>query len=182
SLPSELRYMLQESFGYEFFEYDRTGKLFEFAPEFGPESQRKYLERLEDLAQDIKDLMQSMSSKDIKELDSVYLAETTLDLTDARTSLRRMLQVQGYRVLPEMTLRPDDFDERVRESLAQCRLSIHLIGSDDSKSDLERIQRQHRLAMLRGEADPEFTRLIWIRRDLLAQDERYRDFISYLEN
>jgi hypothetical protein len=181
-LPSELRMVLQESLGYEFFEYDQAGRVREFRPEFGPEYQRKFLEKLEDLAQDIRDLMQSMSSKDVKEIDSVYLAETTLDLTEVRTNLRRMLQVQGYRVLPEMTLPLDHFDERVRESLAQCRLSIHLIGSDDSKSDPERIQKQHRLAMLRGETDPEFTRLIWIRRDLSTQDERYRDFISYLEN
>jgi hypothetical protein len=202
-VPLELRRLLQESLGYNFFDIDEKGRLHEYWPELAPEYRQKFLSRVEDLAWDISRMIDlSMPSSGMEEsgpgrFNSVYLAETTPDLIEARDDLRRMLQARGYRILPDTSLpyEEPEFEERVRENLAQSSLSIHLIGSDHSVpfSDevgrslqyqmiTERIRKQHDLAMERGEGDREYFRLIWLPRGLSTEDPSYQEFIDYLVN
>jgi len=203
SFPEELRILLQESLGYEFFETDRrSGKIREFWPEFGGESLRKFLERLEDLAQDIKEFIKSqqLASSDFGPGGSIYLAETTPDLSDERNEIKRSLQRHDYHVFPDENLPFDTsmFEDKVRGFLDRCTLSIHLIGADHPaipaddqimpRLDLqfrlaaERVRKQHELAMIRGDGDPAFSRLIWIPKTLAPKDLIHDQFIAYLEN
>jgi hypothetical protein len=146
-LPPELRALLQESLGYNFFELDDKGRPIEFWPELGKEFRQKFLTRLEDLAQDIKEFIfkcqkpacdqlvpgeQSVASDQDCKKNRIYLAETTPELFEDRNEIKRTLQQHNYHVLPDENLPFESpaFDEKVRSYLEQSALSIHLIGSD----------------------------------------------------
>jgi hypothetical protein len=201
-LPPELRMLLRESLGYEFYEIDRlSGKLREFWPELGPEYLKKFLERLEDLAQDINEFIkcQQLSQKGVE--NNIYLAETTPELNDDRNEIKRTLQQHHYYVLPDENLPFEDqaFEEKVSAYLRRSILSIHLVGSDhtaintdDEKLRLrlnlqhqlaaERVRKQHELAMSRSESDPEYSRLIWMPTGLAGHGSGYQEFLDYLRN
>ncbi|HEY0377080.1 MAG TPA: toll/interleukin-1 receptor domain-containing protein [Pyrinomonadaceae bacterium] len=202
-LPHDLRILLQESLGYEFYETDiMSGRLREFWPELGPDYLKKFLDRLEDLAQDIKEFIKSQQSATAAydRAASIYLAETTPELCGQRNEIKRALQQHHYRVLPDENLPFEDsaFEERVSRYLDESILSIHLIGSDCTvipaeeqvrlKLDLqhqlaaERVSKQHELAMSRGDNDPQYYRLIWMPEDLRAQGKIYQQFVAYLQN
>ncbi len=163
-----------ESFiGYEFFEFDAAGRPQEFDKIYGPELERKFYARLNDLAYDIHqtlEILEALSldtlSSDALSLDTlsedalsegnpepiginsllaypaepqtnsrkvsgktIYLAETTFDLNDARDNIRRELTMAGHQVLPEQPLpMTPDFAQRVQENLAHCVMSIHLVS------------------------------------------------------
>lgn len=154
-VPPELKMIL----GYEFFKIEaETGKVRELDEVFGPDAQREFWTRLDDLAHDIVALLQAIDSgADVVTLPSsapdpspatmaatvtqavitaaaskgtVYLAETTSDLRDHADRLRRDLLQHGYTVLPTAPLPhvADDAEAAIRESLSQSRLSVHLIG------------------------------------------------------
>ena len=201
-LPQDLRLLLRESLGYEFYEIDRlSGKLREFWPELGPEYLKKFLERMEDLAQDINEFIkcQQLLQKGVE--NSVYLAETTPELCDDRNEIKRTLQQHHYYVLPDENLpfEAQAFEEKVTSYLKRCILSIHLVGSDhttinadDGKLRLrlnlqhqlaaERVRKQHELAMSRSDSDPDYSRLIWMPAGLTRQEPGYQEFIEYLRN
>ncbi|MCK4762785.1 MAG: DUF4062 domain-containing protein [Candidatus Aminicenantes bacterium] len=63
---------------------------------------------------------------------TVYLAETVSDLEQQRESLKRRLNDQGYRVLPEqpLPLNYPELLEKINEALEHCKISIHLLGED----------------------------------------------------
>lgn len=207
-LHDELRKVLQESLGYEFFEYDKlTGRLREFSKDFGDEYNRKHFLKVEDLAQDIVTFIMDQEFQKTKEK-CVYLAETTTEFSNERNEIRRNLLQHGYTVLPDESLpfEPAAFDEKVTEYLKRCTLSIHLVGSDhvtitpdkdESQQDFEqrrtvfelqyklfaaRVQEQHKLAMIRGENDPEYSRLIWMPVGLNQQEDVNEKFLAYLQN
>jgi hypothetical protein len=125
---------------------------------------------------------------------SVYLAETTSDLTQERELVRDELRQRGYGVLPEQKLPYEEMkqtEQAVRAALARCALSVHLIGrrygltpEDDARS-VVRIQEE--LAVQRGGADPAFLRLLWMPQGLMTpaleiSDERQRIFVTELQN
>ena len=200
-LPAELRMVLQESLGYEFYEFDGAGKLREFWPELGPEYRRKYLETVEDLAQDIKEFIEYDQEIQKCISNSVYLAETTPELSNERNEISRTLKMHGYRVLPEddLPFDSDGFEKKVSAYLNGCGMSIHLIGSDyttiepeDEDELLEfnlkqqsaagRVRKQHELALDRGEKDQKFSRLVWIPANLSPREEINQEFLAYLLN
>ncbi len=200
-LPEDLRKLLQESLGYEFYEIDKlSGKLREFWPELGKDYLKKFLERLEDLAQDIKKFVESQQSSQANAV-KIYLAETTPELTEDRNEIKRTLQQHNYVVLPDENLpfEPDHFEERVTAYLKQSVLSIHLIGSDHAtvttdndqlrtrlnlqyQMAADRVRKQHDLAMGRAEEDPEYSRLLWMPAGLTGQNAGYQEYIDYLQN
>ena len=196
-LPDELRHVFRESLGYQFFEFDKSGKLWEFWPEYGPEYLRKYLEKLEDLAQDISAYIKD--DKDTRKY--VYLAETTPELANDRNEIKRALQQHGYRVMPDESLpfETEIFEQKVNDYLKLCTLSIHLIGADFSTIETEdktqryefdlkhrflaaRVRKQHQLAMRRGENDPDYSRMVWMPAGLSPQEQLNQDFLVYLQN
>jgi len=198
-----LRELLHEYLGYEFYERDKlSGKLREFRPELGQDSLLKFLAKLEDLIVDIRDFIKCPPTvePDTEVPRSIYLAETTPDLVEERNEIKRTLQLHNYRVLPDESLPFEEvaFNEKVERHLKDSLLSIHLIGADSTslptdanlrakltiqyQLGAERVRRQHEIAMIRGENDTTYTRLIWMPEGLKAHDQTYQRFIDYLQN
>ena len=137
--PPKLRSLL----GYEFFKIDPdTGRPRELDEAFGPDAQRDFWFKLDDLAQDICRLLEGMRA-DSGPLDPaetelqgecVFLAETTSDLREQRDSIRRDLQQHGCTVLPSQVLPhvASELKTAVRADLARCRMSIHVVGKNYS--------------------------------------------------
>src|SRR5262249_54442528 len=150
----------------------------------------RYWEQFEDLAQDIKRQIERLRNPQQPAVKpsgkTIYLAATTTDLGEERARIRRELELNGHRVLPDTRLAPDS-DHRLRDAvsrqLAESHLAVHLIGADygfvpegELKSIIE-IQRE--LASLRvGAAN--FSQTIWMPPGLSSKDERQQKFIGKL--
>jgi hypothetical protein len=187
--PNEVQPLL----GYEFYVVDpQTGRPRELSQAYGPDAERAFLAKLDDLAYDISKLLEIV--KNGKEAaahppaskGTIYLAETSVDLRDEREAIKRDLVRNGYEVLPDqpLPLFADDFTEFVRDQLARCTLSVHLIGQtygvvpDGASRSLVVLQQE--LAAERSAADG-LARLIWMASDLQIEDERQREFADYLQ-
>ena len=187
--PPELESML----GYQFFNIDPdTGRVRELDEVFGPEAQRDFWMRLDDLAHDICCLLEMLEPsrtavvpKADKLQEAVFLAETTFDLREQRDVVKRDLQQHGYTVLPAGPLPQVDSEvkEAVRGDLARCRMSIHLIGKNFSPVPeggfQSLVEIQNELAIERA-SKADFSRLLWIPPGLQVEDERQRKIIEHL--
>lgn len=196
---------LQGIIGYEFFQLDpTTGKPREFIYNSGPSADLHYWTKLDDLAYDIHQLMMTLKTEAAAEADAaaaaaeqaaapaplpgvtVYLAESTLDLSAERDQIRRELQQRGYRVLPDKPLPLNDTDLRaaVSEDLRRSKLSVHLVGAHygivPEAADSSVVSLQNELAAERSR-DPLFTRVIWMPPGLEVREERQLRFIDYLQ-
>jgi hypothetical protein len=185
--PAELQPVL----GYEFFKTDLdTGRVRELNEIFGPEAQRDFWLKLDDLAHDICDLLEKLDHAETllasqPASQGIFLAETTSDLYEQRETLRRDLQQHGYSVYPMRPLPSVNADLRiaVAEALEKCQLAVMLVGRTYStvpegcKDSLLEIQNQ--LAMQRGKKG-KFARLLWIPPGLETADERQTQFIERL--
>jgi TIR domain len=187
--PPELRSLL----GYEFFKIDpETGRVRELDEVFGPEAQRDFWLKLDDLAHDICCLLEMLEAPGGAPLPAVeagqravYVAETASDLKEQREAIRRDLQQHGYTVLPALALPQvaEDLEASVRADLAQCVMSIHPVGRSYSLTpeggELSIVEMQNELAVERGEKGG-FSRLVWIPSGLEVKDERQRKVIEKL--
>jgi hypothetical protein len=180
---------LQTILGYEFFKVDPdTGKVHELDEIFGPEAQRDFWLKLDDLAHDICCLLETLQgpvAEPVEEKGAVYLAVTTLDLKEEREEIKRDLQQHGYMVFPDrqLPLVASEAQTMIREDLTQCQMSIHLIGKsygavpEGGEESLLVIQNE--LAIQRC-AQGDFSRLLWIPPGLRVEDERQCKFIEQL--
>jgi hypothetical protein len=184
---------LQTLLGYEFFKVDpETGKVRELDEVFGEEAERDFFVRLDDLAQDICRVLAIMEGTEQRtpqpiqpERSAIFLAETTTDLKEYRDAMRRDLLQHGYTVLPARALPPvaSTLKALVREDLARCRMSIHMVGKnyglvpEGAAESLLEIQNE--LAIERGQKG-EFSRLLWIPTGLQVEDERQLRVIEHL--
>jgi hypothetical protein len=189
---------LQQLLGYEFFKVDPdTGKIRELNEVFGSDAQREFWVKLDDLAHDICELLESIdeiagvdAQADARRLEpedaeAVYLAATTSDLREQRESIRRDLQQHGYTVLPDRVLPhvSDELEVAVREDLARCCMSIHLIGRiysfvpEGGAASL--VEVQHELATERA-AQGSFARLLWMPDAITIDDERQKVVVQRL--
>lgn len=201
--PPELRGLI----GYDFFRIDpETGKVRELDEVFGPDAQREFWIKLDDLAHDIVEILEVLegdaperaptaaapagggaapASAAAVKTSAVYLAETTSDLRDQREALKRDLLQQGYTVLPDRPLPyiAEEARDAIRADLARCRMSIHPIGRKYSlvpEGGVESlIELQHELATERA-ASGSLSRLLWIPDGLQVDDERQRQVIERL--
>lgn len=186
--PAELQGLL----GYEFYEEDpETGRPREFSYSADGYQHKRYLDRIDQLAWDISELLKSIEapSPPLPQPDidhTVYLAETTTDRAENRDSIKNELLSRGYRVLPdkEMPETALEYREKVAQDLKQARLSIHLLGEkygrmlegDEEKSV---VHIQNDLATVRSN-DSDFSRLIWIPPDLKPSGRYQPEFINSL--
>jgi hypothetical protein len=192
--PPELKEML----GYEFYAVDQaSGRFREYDNEIGPkgEKDKRYWDRLEDLAQDIclllKRMINQQSTHPIVPDEAgatIYLAETSSDLTDERDKVKRELQQYGHVVLPDkaLPLEGPPLQEAVRDYLKRSRLSVHLIGENygiipEMETDRSIVRLQEELAVERGD-DAQFSRLIWMPPGLQPKDARQQKFVVDLQN
>ncbi len=171
---------IKETLGYKFFELDReTGRAKEFRRIFGEEAELRFLQKLDDLAQDIALLLraseeaapeaETQTTKSVLEDDKpvVYLAPPSFDLSEEYDALRRDLIEHGHTVLPDgdLPLNAPDFETAVTFALSRAKVSLHLVGSysgfrpDGGRASS--VPWQHDLAQKRGEAG-DFVRLVWI--------------------
>lgn len=203
--------------GYEFFEFDSAGRPQEFDKVYGPEQERKFYARLNDLAYDIHQTLKILGALNQSQTapepipagsdsagktagKTIYLAETTYNLNDARDRIRRELTMAGHRVLPDQPLpMTPDFAQRVQENLAQCVMSIHLVSpqsiatqTDSSPSSqalqnllAARSQEQVEIAASCCQEQQDISRILWmpptaqVHGDtFLEQLQRQPDFIS----
>jgi hypothetical protein len=186
--PPALRAVL----GYEFFKIDpSSGRVRELSYDGAPENQRDYFLKVDDLAYDFaksQELVEVHSGALAAEAAPVYLAVTTRDLQDERESILRDLAQHGYHVLPRVPLPLEvaELEQTVREQLARCRMSIHLIGRNLSLVPTggvrSLLEMQADLADERAASDPSFTRIIWTPRNLEGASPTQRDFIAKLES
>jgi hypothetical protein len=207
-IPDELKMVLGYEF---FKIEAETGKVRELDEVFGSEAQREFWTRLDDLAHDIVTLLEAIDRGDVQAAapapaaaspaspltppvaqgvitaapskGSIYLAQTTSDLRDQSDRLRRDLLQHGYTVLPTTPLPTvaDEAEAAIRELLAQCRLSVHLVGRNYSMVPeggmASLIEMQHDLATERA-GDPQFQRLAWVPDGQTVTDERQAKVIE----
>jgi hypothetical protein len=179
---------LQSLLGYEFFKEDpATGKMRELDEIFGPDAEKDFWLKLDDLAHDICDLLQLLPPppNPVPARGCVYLAVTTSELKDRREAIKRDLVQHGYTVLPDRPIPTAvaEVEAAVREDLARCRLSIHMVGRTYSmvpEGGLASLaELQNELAIARA-ASGQFSRLIWIPPGLQVDDDRQRSLLDRL--
>ena len=169
---------LGETVGFDFFQIEPNNILMEFRVEFGPDASQKFLRKVNELADEIKSLVQAIKQDsaaadegDAAAAESpaavVYLAATTPDLEEARGNIKSDLVQRNIRVLPDrpLPLMAADFREQVRADLTRSSLSIHLIGEEYGSCPVGEnrsfVELQHELAADRCATDPDFSRLVW---------------------
>jgi hypothetical protein len=149
--------------------------------------------KLDDLAQDLSQMLISIFRTpgvrclplDVGAQNTIFLAISTLDLQDQRDVIRRELQQHGYTVLPAhpFPLTGTEVEAAVREDLARCSMSIHLIGKhygltpEGAVASLVEIQNE--LAVERAEQGG-FLRLVWIPPGLAVDDPRQQQVVDRL--
>jgi hypothetical protein len=178
---------LQPLLGYEFFKVDpNTGRFRELDEIFGPEAEKDFWLKLDDLAHDMCGLLEMLDNPQPKagaSDDAVYLAETTSDLREQREAIKRDLQQHGHTVLPTRALPPSasEVTAAMREDLVHCRMSIHMIGRTYSLvpegAVTSLLEIQNGLAIERAR-NGRFTRLVWIPSGLQVDDQRQRKVID----
>jgi hypothetical protein len=181
---------LQPVLGYEFFKIDpETGRVRELNEIFGPEAQRDFWLKLDDLAHDICYLLEFLHNQGADSSEpkaqGVFLAEATSDLREQRETLRRDLQQHGYVVFPTRPLSSvaSEVKAAVSEDLAKCQLSVMLVGKNHSfvpEGGTEcLLEIQNKLAIDR-EKEGKLSRLLWIPPGLQVEDERQIKLIERL--
>jgi hypothetical protein len=188
--PAELQPLL----GYEFFVVDpQSGRPRELSQAYGPEAERQFLARLDDLAYDIAKLLEQLKSEPgaaspaAPPKGTVYLAETSYDLREEREAVKRDLLRQGFEVLPDRSLPlvAGDLETALAEALGRCTLSVHLFGRgygvvpDGATRSMVVLQLE---AAMRRDA-PGFSRLLWIdpsQPGLEVEDARQRELLDRL--
>lgn len=182
----------RELLGYEFYERDQASeRVREFDNEIGSqkEKDKRYWDKFEDLVWDIHEAIKHLESPRPPSTDvSVYLAETTSDLSEERDKIKRELQQYGHTVFPDkaLPLNAPTLQQTVRSYLERCRLSVHLIGENygvipEMETDRSIVRLQEEIAVEHGD-DAQFSRLIWMPPGLQPTDERQRKFIRDLQN
>jgi hypothetical protein len=187
SHPPEVRSLL----GYEFFKTDpETGRIRELDEIFGPDAQRDFWIRLDDLAHDICCLLEMIEGPQAGEHapaegQCVYLAETTADLREQRERVKRDLQQHGHTILPDypLPLVAIEMEAAVRKDLQRCTMSIHPVGKNYSVVPegalRSMVEIQNELAIERGQQGG-FYRLVWIPTGLTLEDERQEKVVEQL--
>jgi hypothetical protein len=187
----DLPEILDSILGHDFYHVEwGTDTVREFHLDPSPEARRRYWAKLDDVAQEIKGIFdtiikqQSTSPIASKPCATIYLAATSSDLQNERDVLRRELQDRGHIILPDKPLpwSAERFAEAVRSDLRRASLSIHLLGSHygmvpegETRSIVE-LQSD-----LASESDePGFRRIFWLGPNLKIDEERQRAFVESL--
>jgi len=189
--PASMRGLL----GYEFFEPDpQSGAPKEFSPEFGHDAELHFVQRVNDLAFHLRQLIEllrpAVEASAVRAAPpsgtTIYLAETSYDAQAERDQIKRELEQRGHRVLPDrsLPLNAQDFRRVVGEQLAQSQLSVHLVGANygivpEGESE-SIVSLQHALALSRRGSDA--GRIIWMRPGLAGSDDRQQKFVDYLKS
>ena len=119
---------------------------------------------------------------------SIYVAETTYDLTGERERLRRELEQFGHTVVASGALRPElpGYAERVTAALQSCRLSVHPVGNGSGNipagERFSAVKVQYARAADIAAARKDLIVVPWIPPGVAATDDQQRAFIEELQN
>ena len=192
-LPEPIRGLLERDLlGYEFYAEDPITKRFrefDHVISSSGDKDNRYWYKLDDLAQDITALLKELQGAPApKPGATIFLAETTSDLTEQREKVKRELRQFGHIVLPDQPLPANkpQLESVVRECLQRSRLSVHLIGAhyglipelEDANRSIIGLQQE--LAHERSQHD-DFSSLIWLPPGLEPKEEQQRIFIARLK-
>jgi hypothetical protein len=189
--PTGLRDLLP----YEFYERNEaSGRVYEFDHEISAQGDKdkRYWNKFEDLAWDLHELIKYLEHPNLPSSTSsgatIYLAETTSDLSEERDKVKRELAQYGHSVLPDksLPLEASALESTVRDYLKRSRLSVHLIGEHygiipEMEPERSVVRMQEELAVERGD-DAQFSRLIWMPPGLQPKDDRQQRFVLDLQN
>jgi hypothetical protein len=186
----ELPQILDSILGHEFFRVEfGTDAAREFHLDPSPEARRAYWAKLDDVAQEVRVLIDSIlkqgsiTSQPQVAAQTVYLAITSSDLQNERDTLRRELQDRGYIVLPDHTMpwSGDQFAESVRSDLKRSQLSIHMLGS---RYGIVLEGEQRSIVELQSDlaTEQDLGRITWMPPDLSITDERQAAFVKALHS
>lgn len=186
----------QKQLGYEFYEIDKmTQRPVAFGQELGRNRDQRYWSKLDDLAWDVKQVLSIINPRArigggvpvfSPTQGTIYLAQTTRDLSEERDQIKRELQNRGYDILPdkEIPLISPNYEDAVRECVGRAKLSIHLIGGSygiipEGASNRSIVRLQNEIAAERSRNDA-FSRLLWLPVGLAPQEEAQAEFIEHL--
>jgi TIR domain-containing protein len=185
----------QEQLGYEFYEIDKTTQRpVAFGQELGRGRDQRYWSKLDDLAWDVKQVLSIINPRPktpapgsvfSRAQGTVYLAQTTRDLSGERDQIKRELQNRGYDILPEKELPffSPNYEDSVRECVTRAKLSVHLIGGSygivPEGASRSILSLQNEIAAERNR-DEGFSRLLWMPVGLSPREEVQAQFIQHL--
>jgi class 3 adenylate cyclase len=192
-LPNSLSEVFSDLLSFDFFTVDPdTGRLWEFDETFGVEARRRYYERVYDLAYELCHILKAFQggqSQRVQKEDgqTVFLAETTGDLREARDRLKRELVERGHMVLPErpLPLSGPQLEAAVRDCIQRCTASVHLVGSvyglvpEESEHSIVELQNRVVTQYL-AEGPGSLSRWIWLPRERNEPEPRQAEFIRQL--
>jgi hypothetical protein len=175
--------MLRGALGYEFYEYDSSrGRAKEFSQEVVPTRDMRYWEKLDDLAYDVKQLIETLRGASATPSGiTIYLAETTSDLASEREKIKRELVQHGHVVLPDrpLPLVGEELEKAVGDYLRRSQLSVHLIGErygiipEGQKKSVVHLQSDLAIDLRDG-----LQRIVWMPIGLKGQDDTQQTFID----
>jgi hypothetical protein len=189
---------LQPLLGYEFYTLDqakRQPRYFRLPPTEGDEFYQACLDKLEDLAYDIKMTLEALRSiaaqggtaQAVDPTRAIYVAETISELRPHCDQLRRELRQHGFMVFP-CEASPENgprYREFVATQLRQATLSVHLLGNlygatlegvDHSAVEIQ-IEQAGLIAQSGG-----LRRVLWLPDDLAPTEERQQRFVDALQH
>jgi len=186
----------QKQPGYEFYEIDKTTQRpVAFGQELGRHRDQRYWGKLDDLVWDLKQVLSKINLRSrtlaqgsviSRAQGTVYLAQTTRDLSGERDQIKRELQNRGYDILPEreLPLISPNYEEAVRECVSRAKLSVHLIGGSygivpEGAGSRSIVRLQNEIAAERSR-DKAFSRLLWLPVGLAPHEEIQAQFIEHL--
>ena len=199
---SRLPPLLHQVLGYDFYTYVDEAPL-ELDSAYGPEMAQKYNLKVARLAWDLAQLLKKLETMTpstaapapatppalpASPKPAVYLAECAYDRREVRDALQAELQINGYRVLPDRQLPRDESEyvAEVRRLVAECQLSIHLIGGvygavPDGPSQKSVVVLQNEIAVERCR-DGGLKRVIWMPAGVSSANSDQRRFMEALQH
>lgn len=209
SQAKALLFEIKDVLDFRFYKKEKSGMFRDLQPEVIPDHIPAGLELIDAIAQNLVELLKKLRdskpeppppehlviekepSRTIEVTDqqqaTVYLAETTLDLTEQRNRVKTELLQFNCRVLPDHPL-PHDADPLVRvvsNYLQQAKLSVHLIGANyGTRPELEERsipQIQYDIASEMSRAG-QLIQLVWMPEGLTPKEESQQRFVDHVKN
>jgi hypothetical protein len=178
--PPEFRDLLEHKFFVEL----PSGEAREFLLHEDEEVRRRYGARVDDVAREVTQILQILDQASAAGTSrgTVFLAEATSDLEDARDRIRRGLEQRGYDVLPSrpLPLLAPRLVEAVAADVARAQLCVHLVGAHFGLIPEQADGRSQPRLQLEAAAlaDKRVARVIWIPEALTAADDNQRAFLD----
>lgn len=187
--------LLDEALGAQFYRVDPASeRARDLLLDPSPDARRVFNARVDDVAQDLSQLLASVSSlggtaaaaSPPSAADTVFLAWTTGDLSEERERLRRELEARNYRVVPTGAPPLDAAALRtnISAALREAKVAVHLIGGlygfvpEGEASSVVELQTDEALYKAAGSTA---TRIFWLAPNAQPQDPRLIAFLDRLQ-